>query len=117
MLAGAAFGASGAVYQSVTRNPLGSPDIIGFTTVRRSAPCSRSWCSDGSEVDRHRRPPSSAGSASPSWSTSLSYRGGGVQGYRLILVGIGISAVLASFISYLLLKAENILTPRRPTSG
>lgn len=27
---GAALGASGAVFQSVTRNPLGSPDVIGF---------------------------------------------------------------------------------------
>ncbi|WP_444870507.1 iron chelate uptake ABC transporter family permease subunit [Rhodobacter capsulatus] len=29
--AGAALGASGAVFQSIARNPLGSPDVIGFT--------------------------------------------------------------------------------------
>ena len=29
---GAALGASGAVFQSLTRNPLGSPDVIGFST-------------------------------------------------------------------------------------
>ena len=29
-LAGAAFGVAGAIFQSVTRNPLGSPDIIGL---------------------------------------------------------------------------------------
>ena len=31
LLVGAAFGLSGAIFQSLTRNPLGSPDIIGFT--------------------------------------------------------------------------------------
>ena len=30
MLVGAALGMSGAVFQSIARNPLGSPDIIGF---------------------------------------------------------------------------------------
>lgn len=30
VLAGAAFGVSGAIFQSVTRNPLGSPDVIGL---------------------------------------------------------------------------------------
>ena len=30
LLVGIALGISGAVFQSLTRNPLGSPDIIGF---------------------------------------------------------------------------------------
>ena len=29
---GLALGASGAAFQSISRNPLGSPDVIGFTT-------------------------------------------------------------------------------------
>lgn len=32
LIAGAALAASGAVFQSLTRNPLGSPDIIGFSS-------------------------------------------------------------------------------------
>jgi len=32
LLVGAAFGIAGAIFQSVSRNPLGSPDIVGFTT-------------------------------------------------------------------------------------
>ena len=32
LFGGAALGAGGAVFQSITRNPLGSPDIIGFST-------------------------------------------------------------------------------------
>nr|BFE88368.1 hypothetical protein GCM10020093_109690 [Planobispora longispora] len=31
LLVGAAFGLSGAILQSLTRNPLGSPDFLGFT--------------------------------------------------------------------------------------
>lgn len=32
LFAGAALGLSGAIFQSISRNPLGSPDIIGFTS-------------------------------------------------------------------------------------
>lgn len=32
IFAGAALGASGAIFQSISRNALGSPDVIGFTT-------------------------------------------------------------------------------------
>ncbi len=32
LLAGAAFAAGGAIFQSLTRNPMGSPDIIGFSS-------------------------------------------------------------------------------------
>ncbi|GAB3196094.1 iron chelate uptake ABC transporter family permease subunit [Nocardioides hungaricus] len=105
VLAGAAFGASGAVYQSVTRNPLGSPDIIGFTygaavgavfaiVVLRSSDTVVTASAVG------------GGLAIAALVYALSFRSGGVQGYRLILVGIGVSAVLASFISYLILKAN-----------
>lgn len=30
LLLGAALGMSGAIFQSIIRNPLGSPDVIGF---------------------------------------------------------------------------------------
>jgi iron complex transport system permease protein len=107
VLAGAAFGASGAVYQSVTRNPLGSPDIIGFTYGAAFGAVLAIVVFDASDLVV-------TGSALAGGLGVavlvyvLAFRGGGVQGYRLILVGIGISAVLASFISYLILKA-NIL--------
>lgn len=31
-LVGACLGAAGSIFQSISRNPLGSPDILGFTT-------------------------------------------------------------------------------------
>ena len=36
LLIGAALGVSGAIFQSLTRNPLGSPDVMGFNTGARS---------------------------------------------------------------------------------
>ncbi len=106
VLAGGAFGASGAVYQSVTRNPLGSPDIIGFTygAAVGAVLAIVVWGQSDTAVTVSAL---AGGLAVAALVYALSYRGG-VQGYRLILVGIGVSSVLASFISYLLLKA-NIL--------
>ena len=107
VLAGAAFGASGAVYQSITRNPLGSPDIIGFTygaafgAVFGIVVLGRSDMTVTVAAIV-------GGLGVAALVYVLSFRGGGVTGYRLILVGIGISSVLASFISYLLKKAEVI---------
>lgn len=106
VLAGAAFGASGAVYQSITRNPLGSPDIIGFTYGAAFAAVLAIVVLGQSDVGVTLSAVL-GGLAVAALVYVLAYRGG-VTGYRLILVGIGISSVLASFISYLLKRAEII---------
>ena len=105
VLAGAAFGASGAVYQSVTRNPLGSPDIIGFT-YGASFGAVLAIVVLGTSDTAVTLAAIAGGLAVAGLVYVLAYRGGGVSGYRLILVGIGISSVLASFVSYLLMKAD-----------
>ena len=43
MLVGAALGVSGAIFQSLMRNPLGSPDVMGLNTGAGAACWSR-WC-------------------------------------------------------------------------
>lgn len=105
VLAGAAFGASGAVYQSVTRNPLGSPDIIGFTYGAALGAVVALVVFDASDL-MVTGSALAGGLGVAVLVYVLAFRGGGVQGYRLVLVGIGVSAVLASFISYLILKAD-----------
>ena len=104
VLAGAAFGASGAVYQSLTRNALGSPDIIGFTYGAGFGAVLAIVVLGESDVVVTAAA-LLGGLAVAVLVYALSYRGG-VTGYRLILVGIGLSSVLASFISYLLKKAD-----------
>jgi iron complex transport system permease protein len=106
VLAGAAFGASGAVYQSITRNPLGSPDIIGFTYGAAFGAVLAIVVLGQSDLGVTLS--AVAGGLGVAAVVYLLAWRGGVTGYRLILVGIGLSSVLASFISYLLKKAEVI---------
>lgn len=106
VLAGAAFGASGAVYQSITRNPLGSPDVIGFTYGAAFGAVLAIVVLDASDATVTLA--AVVGGLGVAVLVYLfSYRGG-VTGYRLILVGIGVSSVLASLVSYLLMKAQII---------
>lgn len=104
LLVGLALGASGAIFQSLTRNPLGSPDVVGFTTGAATGAVVAllvfqltSGAVAGAAI---------AGGLLTALAVYLMAYRRGVQGYRLILVGIGVSAVLVSINSYLLTRAE-----------
>lgn len=103
LLVGAAFGVSGAIFQSLTRNPLGSPDFIGFTAGASTGGII-AVITGGSVM-------MIAGGALAGCVVTavlvyaLAYRGG-VQGYRLVLVGIGANALLLALNSYLLTRAN-----------
>ena len=104
VLVGFALGMSGAVFQSLTRNPLGSPDIIGFTQGAALAALAQIVIFQGGQLAIALS--ALAGGLIVSVLVYvLAYRKG-VKGYRLILVGIGISALLVSLTSYLLLRAQ-----------
>ena len=101
---GALLGMAGAVFQTVTRNPLASPDILGlsngaFTGMLLSIVfVSSSW------------PVMTAGAVTGGLLTALviwllAHRGG-VQGFRLIVIGIGVAAMLASANTWMLLEVE-----------
>lgn len=101
---GAALGMSGAVFQSITRNPLGSPDIIGFSTGAYTGGLVVILMFDGGYLQ------TAVGAVGGGLATALlvyalAYRGG-IQGFRLIIVGIGISATLASVNSWLSTRAD-----------
>ncbi|MEU6478574.1 iron chelate uptake ABC transporter family permease subunit [Streptomyces sp. NPDC047017] len=105
LLAGAALGMSGAVFQSLSRNPLGSPDIVGFT----------SGAAAGAVVEivlLHGGPYATAvaaiagGLATALLVALFSLKRGGAAGYRVILVGIGVSSMLTSLTAYLLTRAS-----------
>lgn len=104
LLVGFALGVAGAVFQLVTRNPLGSPDVIGFTSGAVTGALvvllvlgGSGWQTSGGALV--------GGGVSAVLVYLLSTRGG-VQGYRLILVGIGVSAVLQAVNSYLLTRSR-----------
>lgn len=103
-LVGIALGMSGAIFQCLTRNPLGSPDIIGFTQGAGLAALVQIVVFHGDQAEIAMSA-MGGGIVVSALVYLLAYRKG-VQGYRLILVGIGITAVLMSLTSYLLLWGQ-----------
>lgn len=103
LLVGAGLGMAGAIFQSITRNPLGSPDIVGFT-----------WGSATGAVlvimvvGQGTAAVAGGALAGGIVTAAIVYLiawGGGHAGYRLILVGIGMSALLAAINTYLIARA------------
>lgn len=104
VLVGAAFGLSGAVFQRLARNPLASPDIIGINAGAAVVAVFVIVIVGGTANQV------TFGALGGSIATALAiyvlaYQRG-VTGYRLVLVGIGISAMLTSITSFLLTRAE-----------
>lgn len=102
---GAVLGVGGAIFQSLTRNPLGSPDVIGFdagaytavvVTILAFNTRAYWWLAGAAVV---------GGLLTALVVYVLAWRGG-VQGFRLIVVGIAIAAMLGSINSYLITRAE-----------
>ena len=111
LMVGAAFGLSGAILQSLARNPLASPDIIGVTQGAALAAVGVIVLGGSGDLlgrrRRHRRAAGGARSAAwsqPRWCTLLSYRRG-IVGYRLVLIGIGVGATMTAGLQYLLTRA------------
>jgi len=104
LLVGAAFGLSGAIFQRLAGNPLASPDIIGINAGAAAAAIFVIVILHGAGTAVV------AGALSGAALTALAiyalaYRRG-VTGYRLVLVGIGVTAVLGSATQFLLTRAE-----------
>ncbi|HXH32946.1 MAG TPA: iron chelate uptake ABC transporter family permease subunit [Plantibacter sp.] len=108
LVLGGALGVSGAIFQSITRNPLGSPDIIGFNTGAYTGALVVMLLLGGSGSTGFGSVAAGAmvgGLATAALVFLLAYRRG-VQGFRLIIVGIAVSATLASLNTWMLLEAE-----------
>lgn len=101
---GACFGLAGALFQRLARNALASPDVIGVNAGAAVAAVVVIVVLDGG--------PAAivvgalaGGLGAAAAIYLLAYRSG-VTGYRLILVGIGITAMLTAATTYLLTVAE-----------
>ncbi|PQZ47885.1 ABC transporter permease [Ochrobactrum sp. MYb15] len=103
VLAGLSFGLGGVAFQTMLRNPLASPDIIGISLGASAAAVFAIvvLSMSGPAVSIF-AVVSGLGVALLVY--ALSSRNG-VAGTRLILVGIGVSAMLESFIAYILSSA------------
>ncbi|WP_086820788.1 iron chelate uptake ABC transporter family permease subunit [Allokutzneria sp. NRRL B-24872] len=104
VLVGAALALSGAVLQSLTRNPLGSPDFIGFANGSATGALIAILVFQGSMAEISLGA-LVGGVATAALAYLLAFRRG-VQGFRLILVGIGLSAMLLAANNYLVTRAS-----------
>jgi iron complex transport system permease protein len=112
-LVGAAFGVSGQVFQRLVRNPLASPDILGVSAGAAVGAVScivlidSLWIGIGPLTVR---PTPTVGALVGSILTVgaiyLLAIKKGLSSYRLVLIGIGITAMLDATIAYLLTRAE-----------
>lgn len=110
LLVGMALGISGAVTQSISRNSLASPDILGITAGASAAAVAMIVLGGGSlaGILATLGLPLAAllgGIATAVLIYALAWKRG-VEGFRLILVGIAINAMLTAVIGWLLISAD-----------
>ncbi|GGO95122.1 FecCD family ABC transporter permease [Actinomyces gaoshouyii] len=110
LLAGLAFGMAGTTSQTMLRNQLASPDIIGITSGASTAAVFSilvlGWSGPAVSILSI-----VAGLATAAAIYALS-GSGRTQGARLILIGIGVSSMLFSLIAYLQLRAAIYDVPK-----
>ncbi|MGH4030928.1 FecCD family ABC transporter permease [Actinomycetota bacterium Odt1-20B] len=104
LLVGGCLGLGGALFQSVSRNPLGSPDVLGLGQGATAGALTVIVVFHGSATQV------AAGALVGGLVTGLGIYllawKRGVHGYRLVLVGIGVAAFATAVNGYLLTKAD-----------
>lgn len=104
LLVGAALGVGGAVFQTISRNPLGSPDVLGFGQGATVGALTVIVLFQGGAAAV------AGGAVAGGLLTGvavyvLAWKRG-VHGFRLVLVGIGAAAMLTAATQYLITKAN-----------
>ncbi|TDD95343.1 iron ABC transporter permease [Actinomadura rubrisoli] len=110
LVVGIALGVSGAITQSIARNPLASPDILGITGGAGAVAVLLVTVSGGTAAVIAGSVGVSAAALAGGLGTGLlvyllAWRRG-VDGFRLILIGISVSAVMEAITSWLLVTAD-----------
>ncbi|MGH4024978.1 MAG: FecCD family ABC transporter permease [Pseudonocardiaceae bacterium] len=111
VLVGAALGLSGAITQAVARNPLASPDILGVTAGASAAAVAMivlgTVASVGVLLGGYALPVAAlAGGLGVAVLVYILAWNRGIEGYRLVLVGIGIQAAALSLTQWLIVVAK-----------
>lgn len=109
LLVGAALALSGAITQTVARNPLASPDVLGVTegaTVGAVLVIVLGGTAGGALASVGSPAAALAGGLGAAIVVYLFAYRRGVDGQRLILVGVGVGAICASLTAWLLVVAQ-----------
>jgi iron complex transport system permease protein len=103
LLVGASLGLGGALFQAISRNPLGSPDVLGLSQGATAGALTMIVLFSGSATQV------TLGALVGGLATGLAIYllawKQGVHGYRLVLVGIGVSAIVTAVNGYLLTRS------------
>ena len=104
LLVGLALGIAGALFQTFARNPLASPDVLGITQGASVGAVAAIVLTGGSAIGV---PLAALAGALVTGALLfvLTWRAG-IDGYRLVLVGIALWSVMAALIDWLLTHAE-----------
>ena len=105
LAAGAALGVSGAIFQSISANALGSPDVIGLTTGAATGAISQIVFFQAGPAQV------TLGALLGGLGTStviylLSLKGGVTGGHRLVLVGLGVGALLSGLNAFMMVRGD-----------
>ncbi|WP_211293915.1 FecCD family ABC transporter permease [Lentzea kentuckyensis] len=108
LIVGAALGISGALSQSIARNPLASPDVLGITGGASATAVALVTASGGAAITSAIGLPAAAltgGLLTGLLVYFLAWRKG-IDGFRLILIGISVNAVMQALTTWLLVLAD-----------
>ncbi len=101
--AGAAFGVAGSIFQSVTRNPLGSPDVIGLGAGAAAGAAAATLVWPGIV------PPAVGALIGCALAVAVVLLGAG-RGlrapFRMVVVGIAVGAMAIAFVQFVLARAR-----------
>ncbi|GGO42012.1 iron ABC transporter [Streptomyces lasiicapitis] len=110
LVVGVALGVSGAITQSIARNPLASPDVLGVTGGASAVAVFLVTVSGGAGAAVVSSVGLSTAALAGGLGTGLlvyflAWRRG-IDGFRLILIGISVSAVMEAITTWLLVTAD-----------
>ncbi|MFF0086279.1 FecCD family ABC transporter permease [Streptomyces canus] len=103
LLVGASLGLGGALFQAISRNPLGSPDVLGLSQGATAGALTMIVLFSGSATQVTLG--ALVGGLVTGFAIYLLAWKQGVHGYRLVLVGIGVSAIVTAVNGYLLTRS------------
>ncbi|GAA4000306.1 FecCD family ABC transporter permease [Streptomyces plumbiresistens] len=104
LLVGASLGVGGALFQAISRNPLGSPDVLGLGQGATAGALVMIVLFSGSAAQVTLG--ALVGGLATGFAIYLLAWKRGVHGYRLVLVGIGVSAIVTALNGYLLTVSD-----------
>ncbi|MGW0182779.1 FecCD family ABC transporter permease [Nocardia sp. NPDC003345] len=104
LLFGACLGLSGSIFQSLTRNPLGSPDVVGLNAGAYTGVVAAMLL--GADSFGARATGAMLGGLGAAAIVYLLAFREGVRGIRLVIVGIAVSAMLSSVNTWFGVKAD-----------